>query len=259
MAFDGIVTKCIAGELKNNLIGCKVNKIFEPTSHDIILNLYGNGNNFDLAICTNSNFSRIHLTQYSKPNPFSAPNFCMFLRKHLVGSRIIDIKTFDLERVLCFCFEGYNELNDKVYKNLYVEIMGQFSNVVLVNENGTILDCLNHVSTKTRELLPVRPYELPTSTKHSFINLTNFEEFYNLFTSNYSSSVDKTFSDLFIGISRRFVQGLCTGLNIPLDVVSKENLEKIYLKIKKVIDNIENLTIQCITILDRKRFLCRYF
>ena len=67
MAFDGIVTKCIVTELSNLIINCKVNKIYEPTKNDIVLNLYGNSKNFDLAICTNSNFSRL-LTNLKNAN-----------------------------------------------------------------------------------------------------------------------------------------------------------------------------------------------
>lgn len=255
MAFDGIVTKCIVNELKNTLIGCKVNKIYEPTRQDIILNLYGNGKNFDLEICTNSNFARVNLSKHSKPNPISAPNFCMFLRKHLIGSRIIDISSFDLERIISISFEGYNELNDKVYKTLYIEIMGQFSNIVLVNESGTILDCLNHVTTKSRELLPVRPYSFPQNSKNSFIETSDFDKFYEMFSSGFNDSLDKTFSDLYIGISRRFVQYICEKHNLSLTDCSMDNLKRIYYEIKNILANVETLNFRCINILERKRLL----
>lgn len=247
MAFDGIITKSIVSELYNNILGCKVNKIYEPTNHDIIFNLYGNGSNFDLAICTNSNLSRVHLTKYSKPNPMNAPNFCMFLRKHLVGAKVLNVESFDLERIICISFECYNELNDKVFKKLYIEIMGQFSNIILVNENGTILDCLNHVVTKSRELLPVRPYIFPENNKQSFSDINYFDEFYKIFTSNFSSSIDKTFSDLFIGMSRSFIQSICDKLNIDLASTSKEDLKLIFDYIKNILNNINTLNVCCYT------------
>ena len=243
MAFDGIVTKCIVGELSNSIINCKVNKIYEPTKKDIILNLYGNCQNFDLAICTNSNFSRIHLTKHIKPNPINAPNFCMLLRKHLIGAKIIDIKTFDLERVVCISFETCNELKDKIIKKIYIEIMGQFSNIILVNENDIILDCLNHISTKTRELLPVRPYEFPINVKNSFLSLKSFEEFYNIFSKKTDICMDKAFSDLFIGVSRNLIQNLCNISNISLTNFSKEDVKEMYYNIKNIISNIPELNI----------------
>ena len=245
MAYDGIVNKSIIAELRNTILGCKVNKIFEPTKQDIVLNLYGNGKNVNLEICTNANFSRVHITKYSKPNPISAPNFCMLLRKHLTGANILGIDGYDLERIITISFECYNELNDKINKKLIIEIMGQFSNVILINENGTILDCLNHVVTKSRELLPVRPYELPITTKTSFLNLESFEEFYTLCTKNYDSSIDKTLSNLFIGISRSFVQNICHKLQVSTDANDKVNLQKLFTEINTIIANIDSLSVSC--------------
>ena len=75
MAFDGFITKSIVSELKNSLVGGKINKVFEPNNNEIILGIYANGKNFSLNICTESSNLRIHLTTYSKPNPMNAPNF----------------------------------------------------------------------------------------------------------------------------------------------------------------------------------------
>ena len=245
MAYDGIVNKCIIAELRKYILGCKVNKIYEPTKQDIVLNLYGNGQNMNLAICTNSNFSRVHLTKHAKPNPITAPNFCMLLRKHLTGAKILAIDGYDLERIISISFECYNELNDKINKKLIIEIMGQFSNVILINENGTILDCLNHVVTKTRELLPVRPYEFPTTNKTSFLALESFEDFYKLFSANFDTSIDKTLANLFIGISRSFIQNICNKLEISLDTSNKVQLQGLFDEIKKIINNIDTLSVSC--------------
>ena len=245
MAFDGIVTKSIVKELNKHIIGCKVNKIFEPTPNDIILDLYGNGSKYNLLICTNKNFSRINLTKYNKPNPVNAPNFCMLLRKHLNSSKILNINSFDLERIIEITFETYNEVNDKVIKKLIIEIMGQFSNVILVNENGTIHDSLKHVVTKTREILPIRPYEFPKNTKRSFLEINSFEEFMKIFNNSSEKNLDKFFSSNFIGISMPFIQNICNYLNIDINTTKKGELEKIYLHIKNIIQNIDNLHINC--------------
>ena len=245
MAFDGIVTKSVVKELNKHIIGCKVNKIFEPTPNDIILDLYGNGSKYNLLICTNKNFSRINLTKYNKPNPVNAPNFCMLLRKHLNSSKILNINSFDLERIIEITFETYNEVNDKVIKKLIIEIMGQFSNVILVNENGTIHDSLKHVVTKTREILPIRPYEFPKSTKQSFLEFNSFEEFIKIFNNSSEKNLDKFFSSNFIGISMPFIQNICNYLNIDINTTKKNELEKIYLHIKNIIQNIDNLHINC--------------
>ena len=91
MAFDGFITKSIIAELNKSIIGAKVNKVLEPTKNDVVLNLYNNGKNYSLSLCVNPDFCRVCLTSYSKPNPQNAYNFCMLLRKYLVGGKIIKI------------------------------------------------------------------------------------------------------------------------------------------------------------------------
>ena len=84
MAFDGIVTKAISSELQQ-LVGARIDKVFQPDKNTIILGFYLSGTNYALNICTNSQYYRINLTTHSKPNPLNAPNFCMLLRKNLIG------------------------------------------------------------------------------------------------------------------------------------------------------------------------------
>jgi len=131
MAFDGFITKSIISELNQVIIGAKVNKVFEPTKNDIILGLYNNGTNYSLSISSNPDFCRICLTTYSKPNPQNAYNFCMLLRKYLVGGKIVSISNYDLERTVEIQFECYNDLNDLVKRKLFIEIMSRQSNIIL--------------------------------------------------------------------------------------------------------------------------------
>lgn len=236
MAFDGIVTKTIINELNNNIIGAKINKVFEPTKNDIILGLYCNGKNYALNICINPNNCRFHLTTYSKPNPQTAPNFCMLLRKHLIGSRIVSINSYDLERTVEFTVETYNDLNDKINKKLIVEIMGYSSNVILVNENNIIIDCLRHFETP-REYMPARPYIPAPNNKLSFVN-TSLDSFLNLI--NFLAPLDNQLPNLFIGISKSFVQNLCFTLNINLTSFSIDDLKNLYNTIKNIITNLNN-------------------
>ena len=93
MAFDGIVLKNVISELNTCLIGGKINKIYEPNKNEIILGIYSNGKNYGLLCNISSNAYRMHLTTNSKPNPMNAPNFCMLLRKHLIGFKIKSISS----------------------------------------------------------------------------------------------------------------------------------------------------------------------
>ena len=111
MAFDGIVTKAITTEI-TPLCGARIDKVFEPNKNEIILGLYLNGCNYALNICIEAQNCRINLTTHSKPNPQIAPNFCMLLRKNLIGLKLKNIITFDLERLIILEFEGFDELDD---------------------------------------------------------------------------------------------------------------------------------------------------
>lgn len=233
MAFDGIVLNSVVCELKNNLINAKINKIHEPTKNEIIIGFYKPPKNIALLINIHHENARIHCTTHSKPNPQQSPNFCMLLRKHLIGSRLISINTFDLERIVELVFETYNELQDKVTKKLIVEVMASHSNIILVNENNVIIDALRHVISKDVEIMPARIYESPNNSKQSFIKLSNFSSFKDLIFNNSNEPIDKILSDTFIGISRGFVQNL-----------GVDDLEEIYNSIKNIISNIPNLSIK---------------
>ncbi len=176
MAFDGFITKAIVSELKEVLIGAKVNKVFQPTKTEVVLDLYHNGTHSSLLLCSHPEFCRICLTTHTKPNPQNAYHFCMLLRKYLVGAKIIHISNFDLERTIELQFECYNELNDIVIRKLFVEIMSRQSNIILTNENNVIIDTMKHFDNPVRELLPAHTYTFTPITKKSFIH-ESFEDF----------------------------------------------------------------------------------
>ena len=246
MAFDGIITKAVIAELKPNLISAKVNKVYEPTKNDIVLELYNNGNNYSLNLCINPESCRLSLTTYSKPNPQVAPNFCMLLRKYLVGSRIIDISNMDLERTVEIKFEAYNELNDLVHRKLFIEIMSRQSNVILTNENNIIIDTLKHVDNSSRELLPAHEYEFAKITKQSFIKLSRFEDFFEIINASEKTSLSKILPSIFIGFSKTFVLQTLLDTNIQDTDFSKESLEKLYNHICTILNNIGTNKVSCI-------------
>lgn len=166
MAFDGIVLKQVVCELQTCLIGGKVNKVYEPNGNEILLSIYANGKNYTLLCHISSSSYRLHLTTVSKPNPLNAPNFCMLLRKHLIGFRIKSISTSSLERIVTIELEGYNELNDLLSKTLVIELMGKHSNIIFVDEENKIIDSIKHVNgmvSSVREVLPGREYFIPNT------------------------------------------------------------------------------------------------
>mgnify|MGYP004722676135 FL=1 len=119
---------------------------------------------------------RVNLSTHTKPNPFSAYSFCMLLRKHLIGSKIVKIESLGLERIIFMELEGYNELNDLTHKKLIIELMGKHSNIILVNENNRIIDSLRHLdisSNSYRNIMPAYEYEMLPCNKFDFYTIQN--------------------------------------------------------------------------------------
>ena len=162
MAFDGIVTKAIASELKN-LSGARIDKIFEPNKNNIIIGMYLNGINYALNISIASGNYRINLTTHPKPNPKVAPNFCMVLRKHLIGLHLKNVITNNLERIVTIEFEGFDDIDDIITKKLIIELMGRHCNVILLDENNIIIDSLRHINNEkaNRIIVPHIKYTYP--------------------------------------------------------------------------------------------------
>lgn len=251
MAFDGFITKAAVTELKNTIIGAKVNKVFVPTKTDVVLGLYNNGINYALELCTNPDFCRINLTTYSKPNPQNAYNFCMLLRKYLVGGKVVNISNYDLERTVEIDFECYNDLNDLVKRKLFIEIMSRQSNVILTNENNIIIDTLKHTDSATRDLLPAHEYEFTPINKTSFIELSRFEEFYKIISKNNNQALDKILMNTFIGFSKPFIKESLSFLNINKENYSIDDLKNLFDYVKKIVSNFGTMNIKCKQINDK--------
>ncbi|MEG0167210.1 MAG: NFACT family protein, partial [Ruthenibacterium sp.] len=96
-------------------------------------------------------------------NPMTPPSFCMLLRKHFTGGRLIAVRTVEDERIAFFDFQCTSEMGDTVLNTIAVELMGRYSNLVLV-QNDKIIDALKRVDfedSEIRQLLPGLPYVLP--------------------------------------------------------------------------------------------------
>ncbi len=242
MAFDGIVTKAIASELQQ-LSGARIDKIFQPNKNNIILGFYFNKTNYALNICTNPSNYRIHLTTHPKKNPQVAPNFCMVLRKHLIGLHIKNIITDSLERVITIEFEGFDDIDDIISKKLIIELMGKHCNVVLLDDENIIIDSLKHINNENtlRTIMPHIKYTYPTTQKRNFLECTDFEEFIkNVDIKDFTTFVD-SFSNIYNGISKKFINQIINKLNIT--TLTTDTAKEIYTYINKIIANTDSLNL----------------
>lgn len=163
MPMDGFTLSFLQRELRDTLLGGRVDKVNQP-ERDALLLLIRSGGNHKLLLSANANQARVQLTAQSYENPAEPPMFCMLMRKHLLGARITDIAQISGDRILTIRFDCLDELGDHVTKTLYLEIMGRHSNLTLVNQDGIIIDAIRHVNSemsRVRTVLPGGVYQLP--------------------------------------------------------------------------------------------------
>ena len=163
MAFDGIMMTMVKKELMSELEGARVSQIYQPARDELIFSFRTFEGTKKLLIRLSDN-PRVHLSTCSVENPPVPPMMCMLLRKRLGGARLSAVEQPGNERVLRLKFDAISEIGDRESLSLYIEIMGRYSNAVLVDGEGRVIESVKRIDfsdSEERVLLPKLPYELP--------------------------------------------------------------------------------------------------
>ncbi len=167
MPFDGSVVNAVVHELNNKIINSRIEKIFQTEKDELIIYVRGSGETVKLLLSASATFPKVHLARENKSNPDSPPSFCMLLRKHLQGGRIVSIRQPGFERIIEIDIDSADELGYSTHKTLIAEIMGRHSNIIFIDKpTKTIIDSIKRVTieiSSVREILPGREYESPPS------------------------------------------------------------------------------------------------
>ncbi len=205
MPLDAICLSAVAEELRAALVGGRIDKIYQPGRDEVVLAIRGNGGNVRLLLSASPNQPRAQLTALSRENPGTPPMFCMLLRKHLTGGRILEIVQPPMERLLDFRLETVDELGDKVERRLILECMGRRANLILLDGAGRIVDCLRRVdgdlAANRRQVLPGMFYRLPPAPDKQDPLACPEEELHAALRNPLGKSLDKLLLDTFTGIS----------------------------------------------------------
>ena len=164
MALDGTVISALAKECDQKLTGARIDKIHQPEKDELIISVRTFGGALKLMLCANPSFPRFHITNAVKENPEKPPMFCMLLRKHLSGGKILYVRQDGFERIVRIGIESYDEMGYLSEKVLIIEIMGKHSNIILTDKDGKILDSVIHVDisvSSVRQVLPGLSYMPP--------------------------------------------------------------------------------------------------
>lgn len=244
MAYDGLFFRSLVYELSSKLVGGKVDKVHQPEKDEISLGIRSGSQNYKLKISADASLPHLTLSDEKKENPLQAPMFCMLLRKHLAGGRIVHIGQQGLERVIEIEVESRDELGDLSVKVLAIEIMGKHSNVILYQkETLKILESIKRISasmSRTRQVYPGIPYTPPPFSKRNLlVDLPNITEL-----SETDLNAKKYLVNYWQGFSPSSAQWLLTDFEVPVDTpivsLSKSELNQFLTALKSMQERLIN-------------------
>lgn len=201
MAMDGLSLTAAVSEARV-LIGGRIDKIQQPDKDEIVLAVRSGGENYRLLLCASPEHCRLQLTSVKRENPIEAPAFCMLLRKRLSGGRILAIDQPNLDRSVYISIEAQNDLGDMVPYILCAEIMGKYSNIILISEKGIIMDAIKRVGvgmSNVRTILPGLEYVAPPAQDKQNPLQADSEDFCNVMRE--AARPDKALSARYFGLA----------------------------------------------------------
>ena len=217
MALDGLVIHSLAYELTTKLVGGKIDRVHQPENDELVLYIRNNKENFKLVLSSSASNPRVYIANdYKKENPIKAPMFCMLFRKYIQGGIITNISQVDFERIIKISVESFDELKEKTTKDIYIEIMGRHSNIILT-QNNKIIDSIKRIPpsvSRVRQLLPNMTYELPpTQDKINPLKGSSIKSFINTLR-EFDGPIFKGIYTKFLGISPSVAKEICYRSNL---------------------------------------------
>lgn len=252
MPLDALCLSGLVHELDQAVTGGKVDKIYQPGRDEVILAVRSpKQGNVKLLLSANPTHPRPQLTALSRENPDVPPMFCMLLRKHLSGARLLAVEQVPLERVVIFTLEALNELGDRVERKLVLEAIGRRSNLILLDGDGRILDCMRRVESnlgsgdsRQRTLLPGMFYRLPPAQDKLDPTAQSREDLENLLSAApEQAQADRWLLDTFGGLSPLVCRELAFqaggDVEVRLDALGPQGRERLLDKLEALLGGVK--------------------
>ena len=205
MPLDAMTVSALCRELQPQLEGARIDKVQQPERDLILLSVRSLGKNRRLLIAAGAGNARMHFTAESIENPAEPPMFCMLLRKHLTGARIVSIAQPEHERMLTLTLDTHDEMGVSAQKTLVLELIGRSSNLILVGPDGRIIDCMRRMDfagDAERRLLPGMFYRMPPKQdKLSVFEADDTVRLARIAAADRSAPMDKWLLSAFSGLS----------------------------------------------------------
>lgn len=236
MAFDACMMRAVLHELWQEFPNARIEKVVMPQNDEVDLLIHAGRSSGRLVFNVGPNSPRMQLSEVARENPKVPPNFCMFLRKHLTGARIVAVGQIGFDRVACLTLSATNEMGFPLTLKLMCEIMGKYANLILLDEKDTILSALKMIdfsASSVRQILPGLRY-MPPEDRKKLSPLTVDEGlfFERLAAFAPERTVEGFITSTYAGIATQIAHELCYracgALDVPLCHADTARLYRVF-------------------------------
>ena len=254
MAFDACMMRAVLSEYKKEFRDAKIEKVLQPKNDEIDLVIHSGKISRRLVFNVGANAPRLQLSDTVKENPLKAPMFCMFLRKHFIGGRIISVEQPGFDRIAEFTVSCYDEMGFPTTKKLVCEIMGKYANLIVLDSDDKIISALKIIdfsASTVRQILPGLKYQIPEKPEKLDPKVIDREVFFEKlsdFPAERSGEkfITGTYSGIATQIARELVYRTCGKIDTPLCEIDKEAFYKVFSEWQQLlIDENYSPTVAC--------------
>ena len=202
MSFDGGFARNLTAELAK-AAGCRIDKLYQPSADELVFLLRKKGFVKRMLISAKPGAARVQFTEYASENPQNPPMFCMLARKYFSSAKIVSVEQKGFERLIEFTFETSDELKDRSNPRIVCELIGNQSNIILINGEGRIIDAVRRsdISSEKRMIQPGALYEYPKAQEKTDISLENADEAAKSILKNKDIPLSRSITETIGGVS----------------------------------------------------------
>lgn len=220
MNLDGLTMSVLAKELNERLQTGQIQKLYQIDKTTLLFKIRALNEDQNLIITVGAT-PAMYLSKPLQDLPKEPSSLCMFLRKHIEGSRIVKVEQINGDRIMCIQTDKL-EMDGSITSTLiYVELMGKYSNCIFV-QDGVILESLIHVSplmNRERSISPKLQYELPPNANRVSLMDFDYNEIRNLLVSFGNGSVQQSIRAIFNGFGKPLLDEVLYNANLNGDEI----------------------------------------
>lgn len=215
MNLDGLTMSVLAKELNARLQTGQIQKLYQIDKTTLLFKIRALNEDQSLVITVGAT-PAMYLSKPIQDLPKEPSSLCMFLRKHIEGSRIVKVEQINGDRIMCIQTDKLEMDGSITSTFIYVELMGKYSNCIFV-QDGVILESLIHVSplmNRERSISPKLHYELPPNANRVSLMDFDYDEIKNLLTSFGDGTVQQSIRAIFNGFGKPLLDEVLLNSNL---------------------------------------------